>query len=139
MFWGHIFVIEFFLKLFVFHSPKSINCILRDWYALSEVVWMQNGSSLHVESSAKLLLCQQFGVRIISRHFQFPWPPRSSDLTPMDFWLWGYVKSKVHQFDPQTESDLKDAIKIMVRAAEISTICLMQSVIVCEGGHVENL
>ena len=63
----------------------------------------------------------------------------------MDFCLWGYVKSKV--FHPQTVSDLKDAFRItiqeiaiaMVRAAVLSTICLMQSVIACEGSHVENL
>ena len=62
----------------------------------------------------------------------------------MDFWLWGYVKSKVYQFHPQTVSDLKKAIRTefqeipiaMVRAAVLSTICLMQSVIVCES-HVE--
>ncbi|GBL74948.1 hypothetical protein AVEN_107708-1 [Araneus ventricosus] len=25
-----------------------------------------------------------------------PWPPRSPDLTPWDFFLWGYVKVKVY-------------------------------------------
>jgi len=24
-----------------------------------------------------------------------PWPPRSPDITPLDFFLWGYVKDKV--------------------------------------------
>ena len=24
------------------------------------------------------------------------WPPRSPDLTPCDFFLWGYIKSKVY-------------------------------------------
>ena len=64
----------------------------------------------------------------------------------MDFWLWRYVKFKVYQFHPQTAYDLKDAIRTaiqeipiaMVRAAVLSTICRMESVIVCEGGHVEN-
>ena len=56
----------------------------------------------------------------------------------------GYVKSKMF---PQTVSDLKDVIKTaiqeipiaMVRAAVLSTICRMQSLIVYEGGPVENL
>ncbi|GBL85749.1 hypothetical protein AVEN_193194-1 [Araneus ventricosus] len=26
----------------------------------------------------------------------FPWPPRSPDLTPCDFFLWGYVRDKVY-------------------------------------------
>ena len=25
-----------------------------------------------------------------------PWPPRSTDLTPCYFFLWGYIKSKVY-------------------------------------------
>ena len=24
-----------------------------------------------------------------------PWPPRSPDITPLDFFLWGYVKDRV--------------------------------------------
>ena len=65
----------------------------------------------------------------------------------MDFWLWEHVKYKVYQFHPQTISDLKDVIKTaiqeitiaMICAAVLSTVCHMQSVIVCEAGHVENL
>jgi hypothetical protein len=26
----------------------------------------------------------------------FAWPPRSPDLTPCDFFLWGYVKDRVY-------------------------------------------
>ena len=55
--------------------------------ALSEVVWMQDGVPPHVGSSVKCLLGQWFGDRVISRHFKFPWLPRSPDLTRMDFWL----------------------------------------------------
>ena len=65
----------------------------------------------------------------------------------MDFWLRGYVKSKVYQFHPQSASDLKDGIRTAIRkipiamvlAAVVSTICRMQSVIMLEGRHVENL
>ena len=115
--------------------------------ALSNIVWMQDGAPPHVASSVKQCLTQHFGDRVISRHFPFPWPPRSPDLTPLDFWLWGYLKSKVYALNPQTASDLKDAIRremqqiplAMARAAVLSTICRMQSVIVSDGGHVENL
>ena len=55
--------------------------------ALSEVVWMQDGAPPHVGFSVKRLLSQQFGDRVISCLFQIPWPPRSSELTPMDLWL----------------------------------------------------
>jgi len=31
----------------------------------------------------------------IGRHGPTPWPPRSLDITPLDFLLWRYVKDKV--------------------------------------------
>ena len=35
-----------------------------------------------------------------------PWPPRSPDLTPCDFFLWGYVKD--HMFVPHMPLDLAE-------------------------------
>jgi len=36
-----------------------------------------------------------FQNRWIGRDGPTPWPPRSPDITPLDFFLWGYVKDKV--------------------------------------------
>ncbi|GFU79267.1 uncharacterized protein TNCV_2137901 [Trichonephila clavipes] len=88
-----------------------------------------------------------FCDRIISRYYPFPWPARSPDLTPMDFWFWGYLKSTVYLCNPQTLSDLKDSIRreigniprAMLRAAILSTVSRMQCVIACDGTHVENV
>ena len=93
----------------------------------------------------KMALLHMQGLQ--SRVIPFSWPPSSPDFTPTDFWLWGYVNSNVYQFHPQTVSDLKDIIRtviqeihiVIVRAAVLSTICHMQSVIVCEGRHVEKM
>ncbi|GFW92329.1 DUF4817 domain-containing protein [Trichonephila clavipes] len=49
--------------------------------------------------------------RIVSRRFRYPWPPRSADLKPADFWLWGYLKSLVYLYGPSSLSELKDAIR----------------------------
>jgi nicotinamide mononucleotide adenylyltransferase len=38
----------------------------------------------------------KFPNRWIRRDGQIPWPPRSSDITHLDFFLWGYVKDKVY-------------------------------------------
>ncbi|GFT70632.1 retrovirus-related Pol polyprotein from transposon 17.6 [Trichonephila clavipes] len=37
-------------------------------------------------------------------------PPRSCDLTPLDYFLWGYVKSLVYADKPQTLDHLEDNI-----------------------------
>ncbi|EFN82647.1 hypothetical protein EAI_09010, partial [Harpegnathos saltator] len=39
------------------------------------------------------------------------WPPRSCDLTPLDFFLWGFLKGKVYANDPQTIPELKEEIR----------------------------
>ena len=41
------------------------------------------------------------------------WPPRSSDLTPLDFWVWGHLKQQIFtkDFRPRTIDELKDAIR----------------------------
>ena len=38
------------------------------------------------------------------------WPPRSPALSPLDYFLWGHLKSVVYQNRPRTLDDLKDAI-----------------------------
>ena len=39
-------------------------------------------------------------------------PARSPDLTPMDFFFWGYLKDKVYAAKPETIEGLKEEIRI---------------------------
>ncbi|GFW33969.1 hypothetical protein TNCV_286531 [Trichonephila clavipes] len=41
-------------------------------------------------------------------------PPRSCDLTPLDYFLWGYVKSLVYADKPQTLYHLEDNIRRVI-------------------------
>lgn len=41
-------------------------------------------------------VCEFFPGKLISRSGDINWFPRSPDLTPMDFFLWSYVKYKVY-------------------------------------------
>jgi len=58
------------------------------------------------------LLNEIFGERVISRNL---WPPRSPDLTPPDFYLWGAAKSPVYRDRPRTLNELKTAITEYIR------------------------
>jgi len=42
--------------------------------------------------------------------------PRSSDLTLLDFFLWGYVKDIVYAEEPMTREDMKNRIREMCRS-----------------------
>ena len=57
------------------------------------------------------LLKGNFGERVISRNGPVEWPPRSCDLTPLDFFLWGHIKSLVYANKPATLDNLKDNIQ----------------------------
>lgn len=51
-------------------------------------------------------LNQHFPERWIGRYGPIHWPARSPDLTPADFYLWGYLKQKVYSSDLQDNIDL---------------------------------
>ncbi|GFT30678.1 putative LOC100569746 [Trichonephila clavipes] len=42
------------------------------------------------------------------------WPPRSCDSTPLDYFLWGYVKSFVYADKPQMLDHLEDNIRRVI-------------------------
>jgi hypothetical protein len=46
-----------------------------------------------------------------------PWPPRSSDFSPLDYCIWGWMKDIVYQRKAQTREEL--LARIMHAATEI--------------------
>jgi len=52
-----------------------------------------------------------FQNRVVSRNGYIPWPPRSPDITLCDYFLWGYLKTKVFETKPRTITDLKQRIQ----------------------------
>ena len=50
------------------------------------------------------------------------WPPRSPDLTPADFFLWGLLRGKVYKNTPRTIEQLKDAIHQEIQAVNVDTL-----------------
>ena len=56
------------------------------------------------------LLEKSLPNRLISRFGNVSWPPRYSNLTPADFFLWGYLKSKVYEINPSNLQERKENI-----------------------------
>jgi len=52
-----------------------------------------------------------FPGNLISRFGDVPLPPRSPNLSTCDFFLWGYLKSRVYTHKPPTLNDLNEAIR----------------------------
>ncbi|GFV42255.1 DNA-directed RNA polymerase subunit [Trichonephila clavipes] len=74
----------------------------------------QDGATYHTARATIDLLKDTFGDRLISRFGPVNWPPRSCDLTPLDYFLWGYVKSLVYADKPQTLDHLEDNIRRVI-------------------------
>ncbi|GFV50259.1 uncharacterized protein TNCV_621711 [Trichonephila clavipes] len=58
-----------------------------------ELWFQQDGATCHTARATIDLLKDTFGDRLISRFRPGNWPPRSCGLTPLGYFLWGYVKS----------------------------------------------
>ncbi|GFV27176.1 putative transposable element [Trichonephila clavipes] len=77
----------------------------------NELWFQQDGATCHTARATIDLLKDTFGDRLISRFGPVNWPPRSCDLTPQDYFLWGYVMSLVYANKPQTLDHLEDNIR----------------------------
>ncbi|KAL0851344.1 hypothetical protein ABMA28_007164 [Loxostege sticticalis] len=77
-----------------------------------EHIWFQkDGATAHTARDTMDLVRDAFPGRVISRFGDLPWPARSPDLTSPDFFLWGFLKSRVYVNKPQTLAALKENIR----------------------------
>jgi hypothetical protein len=71
----------------------------------------QHFESGGIETSCLSAFITFFNCNTESRRGPIEWPARSPDLTPLDFFLWGHLKSRVYEKRPRTIDELKDAIR----------------------------
>ncbi|GFX81661.1 uncharacterized protein TNCV_4644991 [Trichonephila clavipes] len=81
---------------------------------LTELWFQQDGATCHTARATIDLLKDTFGDHLISRFGPVNWPPRSCGLTPLDYFLWGYVKSLVYADKPQPLDHLEDNIRRVI-------------------------
>ncbi|GFV83408.1 transposable element Tcb2 transposase [Trichonephila clavipes] len=80
----------------------------------NELWFQQDGATCHTARATIDLLKDTCGDRLIARFGPVNWPPRSCDLTPLNYFLWGYVKSLVYADTPQTLDHLEDNIRRVI-------------------------
>ena len=61
-------------------------------------------------------------VCIISRRSDVVWPPRTCNLTSLDYYLWRAVKDKCYTDKPETIDALKDNIHEAIGQIQLHTI-----------------
>lgn len=67
---------------------------------LNNVWFQQDGATPHTAIATRNFLHEHFHERTIGKFLAVEWPPRSPDLSPTDFFLWGYIKEKIYCHAP---------------------------------------
>ncbi|GFW76771.1 DUF4817 domain-containing protein [Trichonephila clavipes] len=93
--------------------------LLTDFLApIRRRMWFQqDGAPSHYARHVREHLDRTFPNRWIGCGGPVTWPPRSSDLSPLDFFLWGAMKGLVHDTPVVSEMDL--VARISIAAARI--------------------
>ncbi|GFT33613.1 DUF4817 domain-containing protein [Trichonephila clavipes] len=112
----------------------------------ADTAHLRSGPSLKWNRISPGFLTSCGQMKLISR-FKVPLAPRSLDLTPADFWLWGYLKSRVYLSGPSSLSELKDTIRRevssihpdMLHSAVAGFVTRLEYLLHCGGGHVEHI
>ena len=82
--------------------------------------FQQDGATCHTAEATLYVLRPVFEDRIITRRADVVWQPRSCDLTPLDYYLWGAVKCYANK--PETIDALKDNIRETIGEMHLHTI-----------------
>ena len=85
---------------------------------LTNMWFQQDGTTCYTSRDKVNLLQEKFEGFTISRNGDINYPPRSCDLTYLDYCLWGYVKSLAYADKPRTVTHLKDNITRVIREIE---------------------
>ncbi len=76
-----------------------------------DIILQQDGAPAHFSVEVRNFLNEHF-PDWIGRAGRIAWPPRSPDLTPMDFSIWGIMKNRVYAHPIANVEDLKHWIEI---------------------------
>jgi len=98
---------------------EFIICVMMTW---QYVIFNKTEQLLTHIKRNNVLFVLMLDDRLISKRV---WPPRSPDLSPCNFYLWGFLKDKVYTTHPLTTKDLK--INITSAVQEITPAVLRQT------------
>jgi hypothetical protein len=98
-------------------TVNSANCLdMLELFAVSQVAhlqlnvfFQQDGTPPHWGLTVRKSLNKTIPNRWIGRDGSITWLPRSPDITPLDFFFWGYVKNQVFR------SKIASAVELRAR------------------------
>jgi hypothetical protein len=126
---------------------KFVPALRRKGADFNSIWFQQDGATPHTSGEVISWLEKTFGTHFISYRTDNVWPPHSPDLSPLDFFLWGYLKDRVYSPAPTSLEELKVTIRREIRnistdtcTAVISNFKKRLDVVLKQGGrHLEHI
>ena len=84
--------------------------------------FQHNGAPPHYTRHVSEYLNESFPKRWLGRGGRVAWPPRSPDLTPLDYYLWGHMNTLVYETKVETRAALRDRIFAAAEQIPYATI-----------------
>jgi hypothetical protein len=73
-------------------------------------MYFQHGTPAHFSRHVRKYLNASFTNRWLGRGGPIAWPPRSPDLTPLDYYLWGHMKRLVYEINVNSRAALRNRV-----------------------------
>ena len=120
---------------------------LGDYTRSVQFFFQQDGAPPHFAVDVRQYLDHQFPQRWIGRGGPIRWGPRSPDLTPLDFFLWGHLKNIVYKTPVKDLTELRRRINNEIESISKETLCnvffnIVKRMHLCvqsDGNHFEHL
>ena len=112
----------------------------------NSTTFQQDGAPPHWGLEVRAFLNENFPGRWIGRDGPILWAARSPDLTPLDFYLWGFLKDRVYGRRPNNLFQLRQFIEEEISAISPETLAAtflnfqkrLQLCLHEDGGHFEH-
>ena len=115
----------------------------------SQMYFQHDGAPAHYSRHVRVYLNESFSNRWLGRGGPVAWPPRSPDLTPLDYYLWGHMKTLVYETKVDSRAALRHRIFAVAEhihnhpdntvSATQSLLMRAKNCIATGGGHFEQL
>lgn len=136
---------QIYLDFLQNHLPALLEHV--PLFIRQQMWFLHDGAPVHHTEMIHNFLNNQFPERWIGRGGPIRWPPRSPDLTKIDFFLWGFVKNEVYKIQPTTRDDMMNRIRNVFQSINVQMLRnvsrsfeeRLDHCINLMGGHFEHL
>jgi hypothetical protein len=100
----------------------SILLAIHALYENEQFYFQQDGAPPHYHRDVRTYLYETMPGQWIGRRGAVEYPPRSPDIAPLDFYVWGTLKDIVYRRKPATLAALREEIEMSCPAITVDTL-----------------